>query len=313
MNVRNVLPRDAIPSIDEPEFGDEYVGDSDDEVIVADGDPPRACPIRFLSYHEIVNDTVDDRPIAVTWCPICWSAVVYDRTVDGRTVTFGVSGKLADDALVMYDRETESEWKQPTGTAIAGELEGAQLEALPSPVVSWERFVTDHPDGIVLQPVRGTETESDRSPLEIYSLEPYEQYVERGDFGLYGMRGEGTRRSWDRDDFDAKTLVLGIEHGGEAIGYPESQLEAAGGVVTDTIGGRDIVVFATDDGIHAFENPGFEFEHRDGALSAAGTTWNGITGESADGRQLERVPGRRLFAFVWEDDHGPASFYRTTE
>ncbi|ELZ21128.1 hypothetical protein C475_19258 [Halosimplex carlsbadense 2-9-1] len=306
MNVQDVLPRDAIPSIDDPAFGPTYFGDPNDEVIVVDGDPPRAYPIRVLSYHEIVNDTIDGRPIAVTWCPICWSAVVYDPVVDGRTLTFGTSGKLADDALVMYDRETESEWKQPTGAAIAGPLEGVRLPAIPAPVVSWERFVADNPDGVVLQPVRGDGT---RSPDEVYDMDPYERYAEGGEFGLYGMRGEGERRSWDRTDIDAKTVVLGVEVGDEAVGYPVPRVRAAGGVVTDTVGSSRVVVFATDDGVHAFEDPGFDFERRDGSIRADGTTWDGATGESADGRALDRLASRRLFAFTWQDAHGRDSFY----
>jgi hypothetical protein len=306
MNVQSVLPRDAIPSIDDPAFGSSYFGDPDDEVIVVGGDPPRAYPIRVLSYHEVVNDTVEGRPVAVTWCPICWSAVVYDRTVDGRTLTFGTSGKLADDALVMYDRETESEWKQPTGEAIAGPLEGTRLSALPAPMVTWERFAADHPDGVVLQPVRGGGTQS---PSEVYDMGPYERYAGSGEFGLYGMRGEGERRSWDRDDLDAKTLVLGIEVGDDALGFPLARVQGAGGVVTDTVGGRPVVVFATDDGVHAFEHSGFTFQWRDGSIYADGTTWDLATGESADGRALERLPARQLFAFAWQDAYGPDAFY----
>jgi hypothetical protein len=307
VNVRNVLPRDAIPSIDDPGFGPEYFGDPEDEVVVVDGDPPRAYPIRILSYHEVVNDVVDGRPVAVTWCPICWSAVVYDRTVNGQTLTFGMSGKLADDALVVYDRETESEWQQTTGTAIGGELEGTRLSVLPAPMVSWGRFSADHPDGVVLQPVRGDGTV--RSSRETYDMDPYERYADSGEFGLYGMRGEGERRSWDRDDIDAKTVVLGVEVGDGAVGYPVPRIEAAGGVVTDSIGRRSIVVVTTDDGIHAFENPGFAFERRDGSVHADGTTWDLATGESADGRTLERVPARRLFAFAWQDAHGRDAFF----
>jgi len=306
MNVQNVLPRDAIPSIDDPTFGSTYFGDPDDEVIVVDGDPPRAYPIRVLSYHEVVNDDIGGRPIAVTWCPICWSAVVYDRTVDGRTLTFGTSGKLADDALVMYDRETESEWKQPTGEAIDGPLAGTRLSTLPAPMVSWERFAADDPDGVVLQPVRGGGTQS---PSEVYDMTPYDRYSGSEEFGLYGMRGEGERRSWDREDLDAKTLVLGIEVGDEAVGFPVPRVKAARGVVTDSVGDRQVVVFASDDGVHAFENPGFDFERRDGSIRADGTTWNGATGESADGRALDRLATRRLFAFAWQDAHGPDAFY----
>jgi len=123
------------------------------------------------------------------------------------------------------------------------------------------------------------------------------------------MRGEGERRSWDRTDIDAKAVVLGIEVGDDAVGYPVERVEAAGGVVMDTIGVRRIVVFATDDGVHAFENPGFDFERRGGTVHADGTTWDGATGESADGRRLERLPARRLFAFAWQDAHGREAFY----
>ncbi len=90
---------------------------------------------------------------------------------------FGMSGKLADDALVMYDRKTESEWKQPTGTAIAGSLEGARLSMLAAPMVSWERSIAAHPDGVVLQPVRDNGS-TGGSPGEIYDTEPYEQYAD---------------------------------------------------------------------------------------------------------------------------------------
>jgi hypothetical protein len=284
MNVQNVLPRDAIPSIDDPAFGPEYFGDPEDEVIVVDGDPPRAYPVRILSYHEVVNDFVDGRPIAVMWCPICWSAVVYDRTVDGQTLTFGTSGKLADDALVMYDRETDSEWKQPTGAAITGDLQGMRLSVLAAPMVSWRRFTADHPEGVALQPVRGDETTTRQSLQDTYDMEPYERYAEGDTFGLYGMRGEGPQRSWDRTDIDAKTVVLGIEFGDDAVGYPGPRIEAAGGVITDAVGGHHVVVFVTDGGLHAFENPGLDFERRANAFQADGTTWHGTTGTSADGR-----------------------------
>jgi hypothetical protein len=90
MNVVNVLDEDAIPSIDDPTFGTEFVGNADDEVLVLEGDQPKAYPIRILNFHEIVNDTVDGDPVAVTWCPLCASAVVYDRTVGDEVLTFGV-------------------------------------------------------------------------------------------------------------------------------------------------------------------------------------------------------------------------------
>lgn len=302
MDVRDILPRDAIPSIDDPTFAREYIGDEDDEVIVVDGDPPRAYPLRILHYHEIVNDTVDGRPIAVTWCPICASAVVYDRRVGDRTLTFGVSGKLADDALVLYDRETDSEWKQSAGQAIAGELNGTALAVVPARHTTWRAFAEGAPHGVVLQPA------TNRAAGE-YRTEPYERYFEAEGFGVGVMRGSGPGRTWDRADIGAKTPVLGIEHDGAAVGYPDPVVETAGGVVTDTIGGADIVVFRTETGLTAFENPGYEFAPTTGGFKADGTVWDGMTGEAADGRRLPMYPARRLYAFAWQDDHGSEAFY----
>ena len=304
MNVQNVLPRDAIPSIDQPTFGPEYFGVADDEVLVVDGDSPRAYPIRILSYHEIVNDVVDGQPVAVTWCPICWSAAVYDRRVNGQRLTLGTSGKLADDVLVMYDRETESEWQQSTGAAIAGELQGERLSMVDSSLLTWETFQRQYPDGEVLQPPKGSETAQ-----EHYDMAPYERYSERNEFGLYGMRGEGPRRTWDRTDIGAKTEVLGVEIGDGAVGFPLHRITAEDGLVTATVGGRDIVVVETPEGATAFVKPEFERNHRNGQIYGDEATWNPITGTSDDGRQLEKLPTRRLFAFAWQDAHGPDSFY----
>jgi hypothetical protein len=256
----------------------------------------------------------------VTWCPICGSAVVYDRQVDGRILEFGVSGKLADDALVLYDRETGTEWKQPTGEAIAGSLAGTTLTALPALLTTWAEFRAGHPGGLVLQPAETG------PPRDVYDVTPYERYEAAEAFGLHGMRGTGQPREWAREDLDPKTVVLGVGEGEAAVGYPRPRVEAAGGVLTDTVDGRDVVVVAAD-GLHAFEDPGFplavdggdavatgeDAADTDGTggpvLRGDGTTWNPTTGESADGRSLVRVPARRLFAFAWQDAHGPDAFY----
>jgi len=342
MNVRNVLPKDAIPSIDDPQFGRDYFGEPTDEVLVLETDPPRAYPFRILAYHEIVNDVVpgggpgtvtgpgrdgdgtgpapagggdegdrrsERRPVAVTWCPICWSTAVYDRRIDGRELTFGTSGKLADDALVMYDRETGSEWKQPRGTAIAGELVGRELESVPAPILTWEQFRARYPDGDVLQPDRGSGPEG--MPAEFYELDPYERYLADEAFGLSAMRGVGEPRSWNRSDLEPKTLVLGVVDGDQAVGYPVERVERAGGAVTDTVGGLDLVVVLAGHTLEAYEDPGYEYELEDGRLRADGTTWDPHTGSSADGRRLDRVPARRMLAFAWQDDHGPGSFYES--
>jgi len=317
MHVRNVLPKDAIPSIDDPAFAETYPFEDGDEVVVIEPDDgrPTAYPVRILHYHEVVNDEVDGRPVAVTWCPLCGSAVVYDRTVDGETLTLGVSGKLADDDLVMYDRETGSEWKQSLGTAIAGPHEGADLTVLPAAVTTYAQFRADHPDGVVLQPADAeSEAASDGdepAPVDYDDDAPYRDYFEGDGFGLAAHRGEGSGRDWTRDDdLDPKTVVLGVERGGDALGFPLPRVEAGGGAVEAAVGGDPVLVVAGDAGIHAYEAPEFRVEVADdGELRGDGATWNAATGESDDGRALTRVPARRLFAFAWQDDHGPDAFY----
>jgi len=299
-----VLERDAIPSVDDPTFGTGYDGDPDDTVVVIEADPPRAYPLRYLDFHEVVNDTVDGRPVAVTWCPLCGSSVVYDRRVGDRTLTFGVSGKLADDDLVLYDRETESEWKQSLGEAIDGPLDGTRLDALPATTTTWAAFA-DAYDGVVLQPPGGeSEAAADGdqpAPID-YDERPYERYAERDGFGLAAHRGDDGRE-WDRA-IPPKTVVAGLTVDGDALGVPQPVVERAGGVVRATVGGRDVVVVDADGSLQAFVAPDHPLAWRDGALSGGGTTWDPLTGESADGRRLERVPVRRLYAFAWQDDHG---------
>jgi hypothetical protein len=320
VNVRQVIPRDAIPSVDDPAFLDEYTGPATDDVVAVEvAGEARAYPVRYLHYHEIVNDTLAGTPIAVTWCPLCGSAVVYDRRVGGEraedAASFGVSGKLADDDLVMYDRTTDSEWKQSSGRCIAGPHKGAELRILPAALTTWSAFREQYPDGSVLAPPGGKSEASgpgdDPEPID-YDVGPYETYFEVDGFGLGAHRGTGDTRSWNRTDIDAKTVVLGVEVGDEALGVPLPVVEAEGSVVTTTVADTDVVVFATDDGIHAFEHPGFEFVAEDierGRFAADDASWNGATGESDDGRSLARLPTRRLFAFAWQDDHGPDAFY----
>ncbi len=311
MDVVNVLKRDAIPSIDDPVFGSTYGGEPTDELVVLEGDPPKGYPVRILNFHEIVNDTVGGDPLAVTWCPLCGSAIVYDRTVGDRTLTFGVSGKLADDDLVMYDRETESEWKQSSGECLAGALAGQQLSVRAAGMVRWEQFTDRYPNGVVLQPPHipsEAASEGDEPVPVEYDESPYAEYADGEGFGLDAHRG-GEGRSWDRTDFGPKTVVLGLETDREAVGYPAPVVAEAGGVVTDEVGGLSVVVTLDAGLLHAYENPGYDFETAPDGLRADGTPWDPTTGKSTDGRRLSRVPARRLYAFTWQDDHGPDSFY----
>ena len=133
-------PKDGIPSIDDPKFVAlaDLKGLAATEPVIGfshNGDA-RAYPLRILIWHEIVNDTVGGMPITVTYCPLCNSAIVFDRRLDGRVLDFGTTGKLRKSDLVMYDRQTESWWQQFIGEGIVGEMTGKRLKMLPARVES---------------------------------------------------------------------------------------------------------------------------------------------------------------------------------
>lgn len=148
-------PKDGIPALSDPSFlsvVDETRIDPREPVIAVElgGETPRAYPIRYLTWHEIVNDTVGGVPIAVTFCPLCNSAITFDRRIDGEVITLGVSGKLRMSDMVMYDRETESWWQQAIGEGIVGVQTGKVLTQLPTWMESWAEFSTRNPDGLVM-------------------------------------------------------------------------------------------------------------------------------------------------------------------
>ncbi|KUF08890.1 DUF3179 domain-containing protein [Pseudoponticoccus marisrubri] len=165
-------PKDGIPALSDPQFlqaGQESrIGGTEPVITVEiEGATPRAYPIRYLTWHEIVNDTVGGVPVAVTFCPLCNSALTFDRRVQGRVLSFGVSGKLRNSDMIMYDRETESWWQQAVGEGIVGEMTGVELDLLPSWMESWDMFRQRNPDGLVM-----AEPSWNRS----YGTNPYRNY-----------------------------------------------------------------------------------------------------------------------------------------
>ncbi len=149
-------PKDGIPALSDPEFmpaAKETRLDPREPVLTyaPEGQAARAYPIRYLMWHEIVNDKVAGMPIAVTFCPLCNSGMIFDRRVAGQTLTFGVSGLLRNSDMVMYDRQTESWWQQVVGKGIVGRHAGAKLTQLVSWMESWDMFHSAHPDGLVMQ------------------------------------------------------------------------------------------------------------------------------------------------------------------
>ncbi len=166
-------PRDGIPAIDSPSFASvadqlEVLTPTEPVVSLTINGEAKAYPLRVLTWHEIANDTIGGVPVAVTYCPLCNTAIVFERRVDGQETTFGVSGKLRNSDMVMYDRLTETWWQQFSGEAIVGARTGERLRILPSRLESFERFAKRAPNGQVLVP--------NNPSLRPYGANPYVGY-----------------------------------------------------------------------------------------------------------------------------------------
>ncbi len=169
-------PKDGIPSIDNPKFIalKEMSSLSGTEPVIGleiNGDA-RAYPLRVLIWHEIVNDRVGGTPVTVTYCPLCNSAMVFDRRFDGKVLDFGTTGKLRNSDLVMYDRQSETWWQQFTGTGIVGKYTGKELKSIPVRLESFDNFKARFPDGKVLVPNSASMRNYGRNPYVGYDSAP---------------------------------------------------------------------------------------------------------------------------------------------
>ena len=175
-DVTDVIGRDNIPSIDDPQFEDVT-----NNIIIPGNEPviglelngdARAYPLRIMMWHEIVNDNVGGVPVAVTFCPLCNTSIVFGREIDGEAVTFGTSGKLRNSDLIMYDRPTQSWWQQFDGKSLAGIHAGKKLKSYPSRLMSLDLFKQEYPDGKMLLPDPRRISQLGRNPYAGYDRTP---------------------------------------------------------------------------------------------------------------------------------------------
>ena len=147
---------------------DDYVEDQEPVVVFEANGEAKAYPLQILTWHEIVNDEVGGLPVSVTYCPLCNSAVAFDRRLGGVVYDFGTSGNLRNSDLIMWDRQTESWWQQLTGEAIVGELAGKTLTFLPAALVSYGDFKQANPEGLVLSRETGYPRDYGSNPYTGY-------------------------------------------------------------------------------------------------------------------------------------------------
>jgi len=225
-------PKDGIPSIDRPQFitvseADEWLEDRESVQIVSIDGQARAYPTQILMWHEIVNDELAGVPISVTYCPLCNTAIVFERTIpDVGVVELGVSGNLYNSAMIMYDRTTESWFWQVSGMGIVGQLTDVRLTMVPSTLTSWAEFKQAHPDGDVLSRNTGFS--------RAYGNNPYVSYDSSTNPFLFEGRLDQRLLATER--------VATVELAGESAAFPFSALLDQP-VIHETVGGQDLVVF----------------------------------------------------------------------
>lgn len=226
----------------------------------------RAYPLNSISgpKRELLNDKLGGQSIAVTWCSLCFSAVVFDRQTSSGLIDLGIAGSLWQNNMVMYDTKTQSLWSQIRGEAMSGQLKGTRLERLASDVMTWSAWKTEHPETTVAMFSRTTE-EFSRFPTS-----------------------------------DRMTPVLAITSGPDSRVWEHSELRSQP-VINDAWQGQPLLVVRLDDTGAArvysrrLDDRDLTFVYRDNSILDEQTesTWNPRTGKATagplQGRQLTRL------------------------
>jgi hypothetical protein len=318
---RRVLPGELVLAADEDDIpaifatGDLFIAA---EAALQEWDPQegiigleidgeaRAYPIRLLSLHEIVNDTVGRTPVAVTWCPLCYSAIVFDRRLD-RELTFGVSGFLYKNNLVMYDHQSNTLWSQALGQGLKGAYRNQSLTFVPSTLTTLEAWLDIHPESRVLS-AKQLHVSQDQV------LDPYVGYYTSGAAGVLG-------REVVDDRLPVKSLVLGISLAGQDKAYPLSDIQKRI-VIQDELGGIPLLI-SYDQNLRAarvfvrlideLELSFAEDPRGQWVDTQSGSLWDigfGVAREgSLAGRNLQDIVAPWIFWFAWVDLHPETEIY----
>ncbi|MCE2560005.1 MAG: DUF3179 domain-containing protein [Acidobacteria bacterium] len=295
------VPLAGIPAIDDPESvpadTDRFMRDTDTVFGVRVGGEHRAYPVKVLSWHELLNDTVGGQPITLSFCTLCGSGILYAAVDDeGNRLMFGTSGLLYRSKKLMFDRATRSLWSNLTGEAVVGTraTQGSQLTMLPMTLTRWDTWRQRHPDTTIMVP---DPTAAQRTGY---------RYVEgAADQARTGVEFPVWRQS---DALERNARIYALRIRGEAKAYALDKLRAER-LVHDTLGGVSIVLVADADSgaVRAYERGRRRFEMpaatplRQLRAEDGSTWWIGEDGLAPDGggSLLPRVPGHVAFWFGW--------------
>jgi hypothetical protein len=303
---------DAIPSIDRPchERPQEATALPDSSLVIGvdHGGEARAYPVDLLSLHEVVNDVVGGMPVAVTWCPLCASAVGYDRRAGSRTLTFGVSGYLYRANLMLFDRETGSLWSQLLGGAVTGRMRGTALRRVPIVHETWDRWRRRHPETLVLSILRDR---LGRSLAAAYSYSSVGNEDSNVPYSTYATKVPIYNPHVVRGVADA-SRVYGLVLGGRAKAYPVPALWRAR-VVNDVFAGSPILAVYNETAVavdlysRRVGNRVLRFRRLGMLLvdAGSGSRWSPTTGRAVAGPlrglTLARLPAVTSYWFAWRD------------
>ena len=264
-------PPDGIPSIDSPKFvsvadANKFLQDSDFVAGLNINGDIRAYPLQILVWHEIVNDNVGGIPVAVTYCPLCFTNQVFGRTINGTVVEFGTSGKLYNSNLVMYDRTSKSLWSQALGEGIVGQYAGIKLERIPFDVTYWKEWKQLYPNTKVLS--------RDTGSTRPYGVDPYGDYYTSPEV-LFPISNHDSR-------LGLKEIIVGLEDAGTYKAYNIQNIQKEK-VINDQINNKSVALFSlfplmvrAFDPIVNGENLVFEYNTKNSTFTdkQTGSQWN---------------------------------------
>jgi len=268
----------------------------------------RAYPVRLLSLHEVINDQVDDHYFAVTWCPLCFSAIVFNREVEGKILSFRASGYLLNDNLVLKDHPTDTLWSQLLGQGIKGARRGSVLEVYPSSLTTWKLWREAFPLTEVLSPAALG-----------YSDEIYDPYT-----GYYssGAAGFSSSAEWD-SSLPGKTLIKGIVLGDHQLAIPVDMLRLKR-IIQFMIDSRPLMAVhqESQEISHVFlreiDGAVLDFklnESRDRLIDIqSGTIWDPVSGLGLEGpyqnEELILLPSQMTYWFAWSSFYPGSDLYQ---
>ncbi len=261
----------------------EKAGLEDTDLVVGllIGGVSRAYPVRLLSLHEVVNDRVGGEAIAVTWCPLCYSAVVFDRNLGGEELSFRASGYLLNDNLVLIDHPTDTLWSQLLGQGIKGARRGSILKVFPSTVTTWGIWREAYSDTLVLS--------AERMGYVDELADPYGGYFESGAAGLSGAGQIDSR-------LPAKELVLGVVLGEYSKAFPLARIMKER-IIVDIVGEFTIsIVWDETQGV--------------GKAFLGDITGDQSENTSIDFDTLTPVPSQLVYWFAWTGFYPDANLYQ---